>query len=62
LNCASDKIQCYKNKQDIDEPKIYKLSKKDLDNYELRATKERKEMELREEVVYPHINHNQIIR
>jgi hypothetical protein len=56
------KIQCYKNKQIIEEPKIYKLSKRDLENYELGNIEERKELEVREEEVYPHISNNHLIR
>uniref|UniRef100_A0A2S2R806 Uncharacterized protein n=1 Tax=Sipha flava TaxID=143950 RepID=A0A2S2R806_9HEMI len=43
-----NKIQCYKNKQNIEDPKIYKLSKRDLEDYELRNIEERDELEVRE--------------
>jgi len=56
------KIKCYKNKQNIEEPKIYKLSKRNLEDYELGNIEERNELEVEEEGVYPHISNNHLIR
>jgi hypothetical protein len=56
------KIECNKNRLIAEEPKVYKLSKRDLEDYELGTIEEREKLEVREEGVYLHISNNHLIR
>jgi hypothetical protein len=51
-----------KNRRNIEEPKIYKLSKRDLEDYKLGNIEEKEELEVKEEGVYPHLSNNHLIR